>query len=155
MRWMYHVGGKFNHIRTLGYEIGVCERRIAQPRSQGAGAGVQAASHRLQLQIEQRAMRLVEAQAAFRAKVEGKGQEIATLPERTYRKFLRFNIRQREDMVRKVCSPHKHTRTHSHASLHSEVCMALGCARNCVVRQSWRCLMVQHRTANSTPKFGS
>ncbi len=100
-------------------------------------------------------MRLVEAQAAFRAKVEGKGQEIATLPERTYRKFLRFNIRQREDMVRKVCSPHKHTRMHSHVLLHPEVCMALGYALNFAVGQSWRSLMVRLRTAHSTPKLGS
>lgn len=91
-----------------------------------------AAEQRVRLQVEVRAVRLADAQAAFRARVEAKGAEIAALPDRVYRKFIRFNLRQREDMVRKeekVRSQRAAQRISTVKALRSEMSERAGAAR--------------------------
>ncbi|KAJ0110887.1 hypothetical protein Patl1_00471 [Pistacia atlantica] len=61
----------------------------------------------LRLQIEEKKLRLLDLQARLRDEVDQQQQEIMTMPDRPYRKFVRLCERQRIELMRQVQTSQK------------------------------------------------
>ena len=71
------------------------------------------------LRIEQKKLRLMTLQSRVREEVEEQQQDIMTMGERVYRKFVRFCERQRGELARQVIQLQKSTREKQLKSLFS------------------------------------
>ncbi|CAH9108266.1 unnamed protein product [Cuscuta epithymum] len=64
----------------------------------------------IQLQIEEKKLKLADVQARLRNEIEQQQQEIMAMPDRPYRKFIRLCERQRQDLARQVQASQKSIR---------------------------------------------